>query len=53
MRWEGEEVSGGLYDPAKKVTAYLEFDRSMQGAFKVLKMATWVSLISSTVHVDP
>lgn len=33
IRWEGEEVDSGIYDPASRLTATLEFDRNMKNAF--------------------
>jgi len=33
VRWEGDEVDNGLFDPASRIYASLEFDRSMKAAF--------------------
>jgi hypothetical protein len=44
VRWEGNQVDGGHYDPAARLTATLEFDRSMKGAFQLLKASAWASL---------
>jgi len=30
VRWEGEEVDAGIYDPNSRLTATLEFDRNMK-----------------------
>ena len=45
VRWEGYEVDPGLFDPRHKLTAALEFDRSMKGAHQLLKGSNWVSLV--------
>jgi len=33
VRWEGERILGGTYDPRSKLIASLEFDRSMKGIY--------------------
>lgn len=33
VRWEGTEVGNGLFDPASRIYASLEFDRSMKAAY--------------------
>jgi len=44
VRWEGRKTSQGLFDPRSKLVASLEFDRSMSGAFQVLKSLDWAFL---------
>jgi len=44
VRWEGRQVDSGRYDPAARLIATLEFDRSMKGAFQLLKTGDWASL---------
>jgi len=51
VRWEGTEVGDGLFDYASKVYASLEFDRSMKGAYQLLKNSDFVSLQASEPHV--
>jgi hypothetical protein len=51
VRWEGEEVNGGLYDPSARIYAALEFDRSMKSAFKMLKEDDFVTLEAAEPHV--
>ena len=45
IRWEGEEVDSGVYDPASRVTATLEFDRNMKKSFQLLKNSEWALLV--------
>lgn len=52
VTWEGDEVGeDGLYDHAGRVYASLEFDRSMKGAFQLLKTAEFVSLVAAEPNV--
>jgi hypothetical protein len=51
VRWQGDEVAGAgvdaaksRFDPARRVTAVLEFDRSMVEAFKLLKRSSFATL---------
>ena len=44
VRWEGYEVDEGIFDPRHRLTAALVFDRSMKGAYQLLKTSNWVSL---------
>ena len=44
VRWEGYEVGDMLFDPRHKLTAILEFDRSMKGANELLKTSNWVTM---------
>ena len=46
VRWEGTEATDGLFDYSQRVTAVLEFDRSMKEAFKILKTTPFASLLS-------
>lgn len=52
VRWEGQEVADGVYDPASRVYAALEFDRSMKAAFQLLKSSDWVALQADKPHAD-
>jgi hypothetical protein len=45
VRWEGEEVDDGHFDPAARLYATLEFDRSMKAAFQLLKGSEFASLV--------
>jgi len=45
VRWDGEQVDTGVYDPRSRLTASLEFDRSMHGAYQALKTTEWASLV--------
>ena len=45
VRWDGDQVNDGAFDPGSRITATLEFDRSMVGAFKILKPTDWASLV--------
>ena len=45
VRWDGDQLNYGIYDPGSRITATLEFDRSMVGAFKILKSTDWASLV--------
>lgn len=51
VRWQGDEVAGAgkeasetRFDPAKRLTAVLEFDRSMAEAYKLLKQGPFAAL---------
>lgn len=46
VRWEGTEATAGLFDYSQRVTAVLEFDRSMKEAFKIMKTTPFASLHS-------
>lgn len=45
VRWEGRQVDSGHFDPAARLLATLEFDRSMKGAFHALKTTDWATLV--------
>jgi hypothetical protein len=44
VRWDGLDVSHGIYDPLQRVSAVLEFDRSAKGIFQYLKSTEWALL---------
>jgi hypothetical protein len=52
VRWVGDEASAGLFDHSKRVTAVLEFDRSMKAAFKILKTTGFANLVAAEPHVS-
>ena len=45
VRWDGKQVGDSIYDPRSRITATLEFDRSMKGAFRVMTSTDWASLV--------
>ena len=45
VRWEGSALESGLFDPRSRITAFLEFDRSMKGADHLLKTGEWAVLV--------
>lgn len=45
VRWDGEKLNDGTFLPGSRIIATLEFDRSMVGAFKILKPTEWASLV--------
>jgi len=49
VRWEGLRVADGLFDPRTRLIAALEFDRSLSGAYQLLKTSEWAGLL----EIDP
>ena len=45
VRWEGEQIDGGFFDPRHRIVAYLEYDRSMKDSYQMMKSATWAALM--------
>jgi hypothetical protein len=44
VRWEGLRVADGVFDPRTRLIAALEFDRSLAGAYQLLKTSEWAGL---------
>lgn len=49
VRWDGEQFSHGTFNPSARIIATLEFDRSMVGAFKILKATDWAMIVPEEV----
>tara|TARA_B110000305_G_C19252307_1_gene545356 strand:+ start:87 stop:470 length:384 start_codon:yes stop_codon:yes gene_type:complete len=45
VRWEGEKLDGGFYDPRSRIVAYLEFDRSMKDSYQIMKSGNYAALV--------
>ena len=45
VRWEGERIEGGFYDPRARIVAYLEFDRSMKDSYQIMKSGNYAALV--------
>jgi hypothetical protein len=45
VRWEGEKIEGGFFDPRARIVAYLEFDRSMKDSYQIMKSGNYAALV--------